>query len=242
MIHDHAFQRRLRLCGSTFSDVLGGLWYLLFGALTIWGIGWSFYRHGPADGVASVLIPPYAWYRGVAAIWEEPKWKRDYDTRTEQMAIVIENSVSNDPGYQVQSREFIQELKSWLKTVPTGRRAQLREAARNYSLAMTEYCQRYFSAVVGGANSPRPELEPTVQQRVDRFSSISGFTKNWKRFVQDSAALKDIIPTGEENNSDLRENSSITVGQRAVAQNRLRTYLDAMTAKMDSTIDDLFAL
>jgi hypothetical protein len=77
MIHGHAFQRRLRLCGSTFGDVLGVLWYVLFAGLTIWGIGWSFYRHGPVDGAVALFMPPYAWYRGVAAIWEEPTWKRD---------------------------------------------------------------------------------------------------------------------------------------------------------------------
>lgn len=90
--------------GSALTEALGSLWGFIFLGLTLWGIVWSFYRHGPGDGIAAVVIPPYAWYRGIAAIWEKPAWKDDYDVKTEQLALVIENAVNTDPSYQIQSR------------------------------------------------------------------------------------------------------------------------------------------
>jgi hypothetical protein len=228
------------LRGSVASDILGSLWYIGFTAFTLWGIGWSFYRHGPGDGVVAILMPPYAWYRGVAAIWDQPKWKEDYGVRTEQLALVIENAVNNDPSYQIQSRDFIKELKSWLKSVPGAKRAELREASRNYGVAIGDYCQRYFTAMISGGDVSLVALDPGVQERVDRFKSISGFAKGWSRFVKDSAALKDLGPSGDT--SDLREGgSSMSVADRAVVQNKLHTYLDAMAGKMERTIDDLFS-
>src|SRR5438128_2458760 len=57
--------------------IVSSLIYFAFAVNWIWGIGWTFYRHGSSDGFVALCVPPYAWYRGVAAIWDEPKWKKD---------------------------------------------------------------------------------------------------------------------------------------------------------------------
>ena len=75
--------------GKLSADVVAPLIGICLALLTLFGIFWSFYRHGPGHGVASVLIPPYALYRGIAAIWDEPLWKERYNARTEQLALVI---------------------------------------------------------------------------------------------------------------------------------------------------------
>jgi hypothetical protein len=223
--------------GGAISDALGGIFYFAFFLLTIWGIGWSFYRYGALHGAIAFTVWPYAWYRGVAAIWDSPKWKEDYDMRTEQVALVVENAVNNDPAYQIQSREYIKDLKQWIKSLPPTERNRLHEATRNYALAAGTYIQRYFSGVIEGKDNPQVDLDPAVQQRVEKFKSISGLTNRWQRFVQDSATgLQDLAK--QSNDNDARNN--LTVGDRAIAQNRLHTYLDAMTAKMESVINELF--
>src|SRR5881394_254147 len=89
--------------GGTIDETIGAICGIGLTLLTFWGIGWSFYRHGMVHGAIAVFVPPYAWYRGVAAIWDKPEWKEHYDVRTEQLAVVITNSLNNDPNYQFQS-------------------------------------------------------------------------------------------------------------------------------------------
>jgi hypothetical protein len=164
--------------------------------------------------------------------------KEDYDVRTEQLALVIENAVSNDPAYQIESRDYIKRLKEWIKTLPPRERDLGREASRNYALAMGAYIQRFFSEVMEGNDNPQPDLDATVQQRVEKFKSVAGFANRWQRFVQDSApALKDLAQDGNDNG--LR--NTLKVGDRAIVENRMHTYLDTMAAKMESVIDELFS-
>jgi hypothetical protein len=226
--------------GGVIADALGTLFYIAFILLTIWGIAWSFYRHGPIHGTVAFTVWPYAWYRGVAAIWDKPEWKEDYDVRTEQLALVIENAVNNDPTYQIQSRDYIKGLKEWIKTLPPGERDRVREASRNYALALGAYIQRFFSELMEGNDNPQPGLDATVQQRVEKFKPIAGFANRWQRFVQDSTpALKDLAKDDSDNG--LRNMSSLTVGDRAIVENRMHTSLDTMAAKMESVIDELFS-
>ena len=227
-----------RRSGGAISESLGGIVYIGFLLLTLWGIVWSFYRHGVIDGGIAIIAPPYAWYRGVAAIWDKPRWKEDYDVRTEQLALVIENSVNNDAAYQIQAREYIRDLKEWIKSLPPSERNRLHEASRNYALALGTYLQRYLSTIAEGKDNPQADLDATVQQRVERFKSITGFTNRWNRFVQEATLSKDLV--NKDSDNETRNSSSLTVGERAIAQNRLHTVLDAMAAKMESVINELF--
>jgi hypothetical protein len=85
-------------------------------------------------------------------------------------------------------------------------------------------------------NSP---MTGQQSQQVERFRSVNGLTAGWRRFVQDAGTLKDLLR--EDKESDLRDGSSLTVADRAIAQNRVGIYLDGMTRKMENTIDDLFS-
>ncbi len=140
----------------------------------------------------------------------------------------------------------ITELRNWIRALPLVERDRLQEASRNYGLAMSSYCDRYVSALIEGEKVPRPELDPSVEQRIERFKSIGGFAKGWQRFVQNAASLRDVLATSEageagESDGDVRNGTSLTVGDRAIMQNRLRTNLDRMDSKMENTIDDLFS-
>ena len=124
-------------------------------------------------------------------------------------------------------------------------RDRLQEASRNYGLAMSSYCDRYVSALIEGEKVPRPELDPSVEQRIERFKSIGGFAKGWQRFVQNAASLRDVLATSEageagESDGDVRNGTSLTVGDRAIMQNRLRTNLDRMNSKMENTLMTYF--
>jgi hypothetical protein len=229
---------RFHASGSAVSDVLGGIAYAALGLLTVWGIGWSFYRDGPGAAAVAFFMPPYAWYRGVAAAWDKPRWMEDYNARTEQIGILIENAVNRDPSYQLQSRDFVRDLRGWLQTLPRTQHEQLKEASRNYANTIAEFVHAYLSARLAGTTNPHPELEPRIQERIEKFKGVTGLAARWGQFVQDTGTLKDVIPAEED---------SLRTGQiepdprdLAVTQNRLRNAIDEMSAKMERTVDELF--
>jgi len=47
---------------------------------------------------------------------------------------------------------------------------------------MSSYCDRYVSVLIEGQKVPRPELDPSVEQRIERFKSIGGFAKGLAAF------------------------------------------------------------
>ena len=233
-------KHRHDLAGSTFSDILGGFWAFLFYGLTLWGIIWSFYRHGPGDGLAAVFVPPYAWYRGVAALWEKPKWTDDFDVKTEQIGLVIENAVNQDASYQIQSREYVHDLHTWIKSLPAKQREQLHDASRNYGSAMRDYVDKFLSTMIAGGEDPPVAAELAARERVERFKSIKGFRAGWDRFVQAAGTLRD-VPLAENAEDDVNKSGMVTAGQRAIAENRMHTYLDGMSRKMESIVEELFS-
>jgi hypothetical protein len=60
-------------CGEAIGEVLEAILGMGLVLLWFWGVGWSFYRHGAIHGGMAFVAPPYAWYRGVAAIWDKPE-------------------------------------------------------------------------------------------------------------------------------------------------------------------------
>ncbi|MEA3187561.1 MAG: hypothetical protein QOD99_1391 [Chthoniobacter sp.] len=229
--------------GSTAGELLGTISYIAFTLLTIWGIGWSFYRHGPIHGVASVMIPPYAWYRGVAAIWDTPAWRERYDVRTEQLAIMIVNSVNNDPNWQIQSREYAQTIKDWIRHVPQSERQKLKDAARDFGFATTDYCQRYLLAMLDGDTSTHPEQAASVQQHVAGFHAMKGFDSAWQHLVQDTNSLDDVLTSLKrgQSNPNLQLQADESQDNRPKTENAIRAMIQVMSEKIQRTIDELFA-
>ncbi len=239
--------RKARNSGSTVSELVGSLFGLGLVLLFFWGIGWSFYRHGAGHGVAAVFLPPYAWYRGVAALSDEPKWKEKYDVRTEQIAILVIYSLNSDPDWQMSSRDYVQSIKKWLKQVPEPERHKIKDASREFGAAMTDFTQHYLLAMLDGDSQPHPENNPAIQARVARFSGVKGLSEEWRRLLQDTSTMTDLM--GVLRRGDTPKNLRLlrlssddsTAADRTQIENRIRAVIQAMNTKVEQTVNDLFA-
>ena len=235
------YQRR-RKTGSALAECMNAMMAIVFAALTFWGIGWSFYRHGPLDGVIAVLVPPYAWYRGVAAIWEQPKWKKRYDSKTEQLAVIIGNSFNNDPDYKLQSRDYIHSLKTWISSLPSKERNKLFLASQGYGSAITTFLREYLTAMLNGDLSPHPEDAPSVQKDIAAFIEIKGFYTMWKELLGDSASLQELMSAIRDRTAESSASgaSHLSAEEREKVERAIDVLLRTMKARVDATIDDLF--
>src|SRR5882762_4732472 len=111
---------------SRSAGILGSLIATALGVFWVWGIGWSFYRHGAWDGAMALTIPPYAWYRGVAAIWEEPEWKTDWNEKVQVVGILLQGAGANlSPSDQIDFLKMQSREKKWIGKLPRAQRDRL---------------------------------------------------------------------------------------------------------------------
>jgi len=209
---------------------LGGFLATSIVLVYIWGIGWSFHRHGADQAALAFMIPPYGVYRGVASIWDEPEWKEKYDVRTEQLAIAIEHSGSDSRSDRLQSVEENHRLRDWMKQVPPDEREKLKEASWNYRLALVGCSRAFASSLISNRVDVHPCQNPDVQEKLAAFQSIPGFKTSWSRFVQtvDSDAKAAAV---------LGHDSEMDTG----VQERLETWLRTMNTKMNATLAEIFS-
>lgn len=167
-------------------NIWGTICSIFFGifcvGFTVWGIYWSFHRHGIIDGAISVVIPPYAIYRGVSSIWEEPKWKEEFDLKTEHIAILLESSGSNfsDPSMEARMSELKHDTKKWIKKLPKEEQKVLKNTAIYYGEALMAYFNAFKESERNGFKDDPFKLFNVLYLQ-DRFSHISGFYRIWER-------------------------------------------------------------
>ena len=107
-----------------------GVPLVYFAMFCVYGLGVyrSFDRRGVGDGVASLIVPPWGFYRGIATIWEPPKWKDDYSSSCEAIALVLLADVSND-ARKAELVGLESGLKKYVATLPQQETAKLRKAS-----------------------------------------------------------------------------------------------------------------
>jgi hypothetical protein len=171
-----------------FSEWLGIVFVLLMQLALIgpyfFGLGFSFYRFGELDGIISLAVPPYAWYRGISYLWVQPKWKEDWSNRTGNLAFHIINTPSPNPEVEYALKQYKNHVQKWLKKVPEKERDQLLEQSEELSSALSAYYHELFSQITISGTIENDLIEsPSIQRHVKHFRSERGFMEVWEEFL-----------------------------------------------------------
>ena len=150
--------------------------------IVIWGIFWSFYRHGIIHGAVSIILPPYAVYRGVAAFWEEPKWKEEYEQKSDFISILILSSYNGRPLYknEYEMARYTNKIKNWISKLPRDEKEDLKYAAKAFGAALIAHSSeaaRYHRS----KTEDKPVNAESVEREVSRFSHLTGFMSVWDK-------------------------------------------------------------
>lgn len=172
--------------------------------IVLWGIFWSFYRHGIIHGAASVILPPYAVYRGIAVFWEEPKWKEEYDEKTNFISILILSSYEGRPLYksEFEMARYTDKMKKWISKLPRDEREDLKFAAEAFGAAVIAHsfeAAKYHRS----KTEDKPVNAEAVVRKVLRFNHLTGFKFVWdesqsKRDLDYKMLLEQIEAAGPE--------------------------------------------
>jgi hypothetical protein len=110
-------------------------------ACYIWGTIFSFTRFGLADGALTLVIPPYAVYRGASWLWVEPKWKESWDHETKNMAFLVLMAPRDSLKGNPEILQMIKKTQAWVKTIPAVERQKLHARMQSLRHAVVQYTQ-----------------------------------------------------------------------------------------------------
>ena len=150
--------------------------------IVLWGIFWSFYRHGIIHGTVSIILPPYAVYRGVAAFWEEPKWKEEYAEKTDFISILILSSYNGRPLYknEYEMARYTNKIKNWISKLPRDEKEDLKFAAEAFGAALIAHSSE-AAKYHRSKTEDKPVNAESVEREVSRFSHLTGFMSVWDK-------------------------------------------------------------
>jgi hypothetical protein len=223
--------------GSALKDFLSGILGFIVGMsvllLFVWGIGWSFYRHGAFDGFLSLFFPPYGLYRGAASFWEEPVWKEKYDLRTEELAMLIAYSATQDPVYQLESRKYIDRVRKWLENVPEAEKRKLMNASSKFSESVEFYLENLLFNIANKSDKD-PLSDPRIKSNEAVFMRVEGFSNVWNSMLKEVNLFEKL---SKENNIN---QNVITEENRTLFVSKSNVLIAAARNKMKETIDSIF--
>ncbi len=149
------------------------------------GVGYSFYRFGVGEGLTTISAPPYAWFRAASIIWTPPKWKEDWDLNTGNLAFVLIYDDGSDASTTYKFRQYEDDLKKWLNTVPASVRKGLRADATGLCNAYLAYGEQLINRLIRMKNAGDLDIifkSQSVQESVDVFKHQKGFSDVWEKF------------------------------------------------------------
>jgi hypothetical protein len=223
-------KNRFNTSGSAPKDMLFGLLSIVLVLLYFWGLAWSFYRHGAGDGVIALLVPPYAIYRGAAFFWEEPAWKEKYGTRTEELAMLIAFSSTDDPTYQIESRKYMDRVRNWVGQLPDDERKKLLEASNAFASALEVYLQVTLNKFLDESSSSSSD-EQQISKNKEYFMGIRGFSSVWEESIKQADLFQKFM-SEEDFSKNRNENEDY--------ETKAKYIVSRYSTAMESTINSIF--
>lgn len=169
-------------------DNLGEIWaiflYVFLTFATIFGIYRGFHK-GVGNGVASILMPPWAWYNTLAYTWEKPDWKLQYENETSNMAIALMADKSKKVDEQVEMSEVLLSLRAWVKNLPKDEQAKLKAESERLCDAWVVVESQMMDNIINNRALVDIHYE---------FQSIPSYEKEFKNSLkQSNVQLKSLL-------------------------------------------------
>jgi hypothetical protein len=149
------------------SNILSLLMMITIWVPYIFGIGFSFYRFGNNDGILSIVIPPYAWYRGISYIWVEPKGKEKWEYHTGLMASLIATAPMENPLTDMERQRKLLYVQKWISGLPEQKRNALLNKATALGSAIEAYFQETFINIRNNGVQDQDQMVSSQRENPD---------------------------------------------------------------------------
>ena len=137
-------------------------------------------------------------YRGIAALWEGPKWKDDYDSQTDSIGLILSGWNDSTGESDGPKKVILEDIHKWLGSVPEKDRRELKDQTIELALAKVEYTLEYYYSICNRTPLEPVSQFPRIQERVNRFGKVPSFGIAWTNFlllldkqIEQQALIKD---------------------------------------------------
>lgn len=146
--------------------------------LDLWGVVWSFHRYGVGRGLIAAFVPPYALYRGVAYLWDEPKWKDNWDEHIESVgSFVITYRIDKTSPEII---KYKNNARKWIRSLSEDKQQKLRSDIENLRNAYIQYYRNGMEDLLS-CNDLRSITDSSIQLIVDRFIHEQRLKSVWNK-------------------------------------------------------------
>lgn len=172
-----ANNRRQRFATLALQGVVGTVGLAIFLWLQFGGLYHAFSRHPNGDGIAAVLIPPWAWYRSIEYFWHdwhsESEWTKILSDDAWAI-IALASADRNEPQFAVERPKLIESMRSRVRHYPTKRKERLRTIIDVSALWSELSARQIIMRVVPGTSADRnrhDEERANAQAQLAKFAS-----------------------------------------------------------------------
>lgn len=180
------------------SDIAGGFLgctlTLIMMATMMFGVYRAFAHYGPEHGLASIFFPPYALYCGASYLWDDPRWKDEWETKSESIAVALASASQNrgSAKNEAQYRSFLQDLNEWVSELPDHAKHKLRSQSESF----VKSCQRlWFQCLeefIANGKMSRKDVNDIITKHKlkpesNKFGSNNGMRRVWEDIADSTA-------------------------------------------------------
>jgi hypothetical protein len=152
--------------------------YFGFLFLTIFGIARGFHK-GTGNGVASILIPPYAWFCAVASAWKE-----EWPSQTTKLGMLLVMGRQQTPATQLELSEQLIFMQKWVKQLPTTKKGELKDCSEKLANIWSHYEKEVCDSLVSG----KPLIGFVTDSETSQLAKVPEFKKVLTDLMQSSAS------------------------------------------------------
>jgi hypothetical protein len=214
-----------------------GTW--IVGILMIWGTFWTFSRHGRKEGEKAAENGVYAMYRGIAALWEGPKWKDDYDSQTDSIGLILSGWNDLTGESDGPKKVILEDIHKWLGSVPEKDRRELKDQTIELALAKVEYNLEHYYSICNRIPLEPVSQFPRIQERVNRFGKVPSFGIAWTNFLLLLDKLDKEIEQNALNKDPLKQ-SNVDPDVVNEVKQEFENLSDKSKAKILSLVEEVY--
>jgi Mg-chelatase subunit ChlI len=156
-----------------------------------------------------------------------------YPSATEELAMLIAYSATQDPVYQLESRKYIDRVRKWLENVPEAEKRKLMNASSKFSESVEFYLENLLFNIANKSDKD-PLSDPRIKSNEAVFMRVEGFSNVWNSMLKEVNLFEKL---SKENNIN---QNVITEENRALFVSKSNVLIAAARNKMKETIDSIF--
>ena len=174
----------------SFGAFLGCLFQILLMGIVAFGIYRGF-NHTVSRGILAIVFPPYAAFKGIAVLWEQAEWEKDWEFQTNNLAVVLLNTAGGELE-DVEKKMAVgmsrSQLREYVSDLPDKKRIELQAASEALCEANWNVQRNVMIQMLTGRDRAP---ETGLSAYVEKFESVDSFIYQWTGLKSDLTAMKD---------------------------------------------------